>query len=360
MRKIVYMEWVKLKPRAKYEIGGSGVIPVKIDEWPEAREFIDINDFNLYGYRPLVQQIARRYDVDPKQVVTAPGTSMANYLAYAALVRGGDEVLIEKPAYEPLLSVAKLLGARITRFARPFRRGFEIDLDDLASKLTSKTRLIVLTNMHNPSGMLSSNDVLRKIGRLAARVGAHVLVDEVYLDFLFERRPRSAVHLGDNFVVTSSLTKVYGFDGLRCGWTLASPKLAEAMWRLQDFYGVNGAIPAEKISTAVLENIERFEQRTRLGIEANRKLIDRFIAAHAGQLKWVPPDGGPVCFPQLRGPEDGSQLAERLYRDYSTRIIPGKFFEMPKHFRLGFGGDPAILKAGLARLSRALSQPRLS
>lgn len=355
IRKIVYMEWVKLKPRAKYEIGGSGVLPVKIGEWPEARDAVDINDFNLYGYRPLLGEIARRYEAGQNQVVTAPGTSMANYLAYAALVRAGDEVLIEKPAYEPLLSIARLLGARITRFARPFRRGFEIDLDSLASALTRKTRLVVLTNMHNPSGMLSSNDTLREVGRLAARVGAHVLVDEVYLDFLFERRPRSAIHLGGNFIVTSSLTKVYGFDGLRCGWILAPPKLAEAMWRLQDFYGVNGAIPAEKISTAVFENIARFEQRTRGAIEANRKLLDRFMAAHAGRLKWVPPDAGPVCFPQLTGPENGWQFAERLYRDYSTRVIPGNFFEMPKHFRLGFGGDTDMLKAGLARISSALA-----
>jgi aspartate/methionine/tyrosine aminotransferase len=158
--------------------------------------------------------------------------------------------------------------------------------------------------------------------------------------------------------VTSSLTKVYGFDGPRCGWTLASLKLAETIWRLQDFYGVNGAIPAEKISTAIFENIERFEQRTRVGIDANRKLVDRFMTAHAGELKWVPPDAVPVCFPQLRGPEDGWQLGERLYRDCSTRIIPGKFFEMPKHFRPGFGGDRAVLKAGLALLSRVNTPSR--
>jgi aspartate/methionine/tyrosine aminotransferase len=355
MRKIVYMEWVKLKPRAECEIGGSGVAHVKIAEWPEARDAIDINDFNLYGYRPLLQQIARRYDVGQDQVVTVPGCSMANYLACAALLRPGDEVLIEKPAYEPLLSVARLLGAKVKRFARPFHRGFQIDVNELASKLTRKTRLIVLTNMHNPSGVLTSNDILREIGRLARRVGAHVLVDEVYLDFLFERRPPSAVHLGENFVVTSSLTKVYGFDGLRCGWILAAPKLAEAMWRLEDFFGVNGAIPAEKISTAAFENISRFEERTRNAVEANRKLVDEFMASHADRLQWVPPDGGPVGFPRLLGAENGWDFAERLFRDYSTRVIPGKFFEMPRHFRLGFGGDAAMLKTGLARLSSALN-----
>ena len=120
--------------------------------------------------------------------------------------------------------------------------------------------------------------MLREVGRLAAKAGAHVLVDEVYLDFLFARRPRSAVHLAENFVVTSSLTKAYGLDGLRCGWVLAPQKLATVMWRLQDFYGVNGAIPAEKISTAAFENIGRFEERSRKAVESNRRLVDEFEA----------------------------------------------------------------------------------
>src|SRR4051812_1195075 len=135
MRKIVYMEWVKLKTAARYEIGGSGVIPVKIDELPEARETVDVNDFNLYGYRPLLQQIAARYEVTPSQVVTSQGTSMANYLAYASVVGHGDEVLVEKPAYEPLLSIPRLLGATIKRFGRPFNRGFQIDVNEVASKI---------------------------------------------------------------------------------------------------------------------------------------------------------------------------------------------------------------------------------
>ena len=94
MRKIVYMEWVKTRPRARYEIGGSGIIPVRIGELPEARDALEINDFNLYGYRPLIRELADRYEVSPDQVVTAPGTSMANYLAIAAIVGAGDEVLV--------------------------------------------------------------------------------------------------------------------------------------------------------------------------------------------------------------------------------------------------------------------------
>src|ERR1700722_9357638 len=189
MRKIVYMEWVKTRRRARYEIGGSGVIPVKIDELPEARAALKINEFNLYGYRPLIRALADRYEVSPDQVVTAPGTSMANYLAIAAIVGVGDEVLVEHPAYEPLLDLPELLGAKVHRFNRGYDRQFHVDIGSLADQVTPRTKLIILTNPHNPSGILEPPEVLREVGRLAARVGAYVLVDEVYMDFLFQGRP---------------------------------------------------------------------------------------------------------------------------------------------------------------------------
>ena len=349
MRKIVYMEWVKTRPRARYEIGGSGIILVHIGELPEARDALEINDFNLYGYRPLIRALAERYEVSPDQVVTAPGTSMANYLAIAATVGAGDEVLVEHPAYEPLLDIPDLLGARVSRF----ERRFHVDLARLTDQVTPRTKLIILTNPHNPSGILEPPEVLREVGRLAARVGAYVLVDEVYMDFLFQSRPRTAVHLGSNFLMTCSLTKVYGLDGLRCGWVLGPPDVVKAMWRLQDFFGVNGVIPGETTSVVAFKHLERFRKRTQSILAANRPLVDQFMAANQAALDWAPPDMGPVCFPRMRsGPAD--DFCARLRAEYDVGVIPGRFFEMPDHFRIGFGGPTEDLRAGLERLSQAL------
>jgi aspartate/methionine/tyrosine aminotransferase len=349
MRKIVYMEWVKTRPRARYEIGGSGVIPVHIGELPEARDALEINDFNLYGYRPLIRALADRYEVSPDQVITAPGTSMANYLAIAAIVGAGDEVLVEHPAYEPLLDIPELLGAKVGRF----ERRFHIDISSLTDQVTPRTKLIILSNLHNPSGILEPPEVLREVGRLAAQVGAYVLVDEVYMDFLFQSRPRTAVHLGSNFLMTCSLTKVYGLDGLRCGWVLGPPDVVKAMWRLQDFFGVNGVIPGETTSVVAFQHLKRFQKRTQAILAANRPLMDQFMAANQAALDWAPPDAGPVCFPRVRsGPAD--DFCARLRAEYDVGVIPGRFFEMPDHFRIGFGGPTEELRAGLERLSQAL------
>ena len=142
-----------------------------------------------------------------------------------------------------------------------------------------KTKLIVLTNLHNPSSVLASGSALREIGDLARSVGARVLVDEVYLDAVYTGTPKSAYHLGPEFVVTSSLTKVYGLSGLRCGWILAEPDLARAMWRLNDLFAANPAHPAELLSVVALENLDQIRERARKVVEADRVLLREFLAA---------------------------------------------------------------------------------
>jgi aspartate/methionine/tyrosine aminotransferase len=154
--------------------------------------------------------------------------------------------------------------------------------------------------------------------------------------------------------MTCSLTKAYGLDGLRCGWAIANADVAKAMWRLQDFFGVNGTIPAERTSVVALEHIDRFVERTRAIIGRNRPLIEAFMGQHREQLDWVVPDAGPVCFPRLRaGSAEG--LCERLRAQFDVGVIPGHFFGMPEHFRLGFGGPTEELRAGLERLSECLA-----
>jgi hypothetical protein len=215
--------------------------------------------------------------------------------------------------------------------------------------------LIILTNPHNPSGILEPPEVLREVGRVAAQVGAYVLVDEVYMDFLFPSRPRTAVHLGPNFLMTCSLTKVYGLDGLRCGWVLGPPDVVKAMWRLQDFFGVNGVIPGETTSVVAFKHLERFQKRTQSILAVNRPLMDRFMADNQAALDWAPPDAGPVCFPRMRSGSSTDDFCARLLAEYDVGVIPGRFFEMPDHFRIGFGGPTEDLRAGLERLSQALS-----
>src|SRR3546814_10281156 len=112
---------------------------------------------------------------------------MANFLALATLITPGDEVLIEHPVYEPLLAAAGFLGARVKRFVLSPDEGFRLDPDAVAQALTPATRLVIITNLHNPSGAYADEAPLREVGEHAARAGSRALVDEVYLDSAFHR-----------------------------------------------------------------------------------------------------------------------------------------------------------------------------
>ena len=136
------------------------------------------------------------------------------------------------------------------------------------------------------------------MGDIARKNSARVLVDEVYLEALYEQRPRPAVHLGDHFVVTSSLTKAYGLSGLRCGWVLANPELAQRMWHINDLYGVNAALPAELMSVIALDNLERVGARAKKLLAANRPVLDGFLRSR-DDIAVVRPEFGTVAFPKL-------------------------------------------------------------
>ena len=347
-----YMHWAKTESRARFNLATSGVGSFPLAQLP-VQPTLEINGDSTYGYAPLQQAIARQCGVDPDSVVAAAGTSMANHLAIAALIDPGDEVLIEHPAYELLVSTAQFLGADVKRFARAAENGFALDPAAIRRALTSKTRLIVLTNLHNPSSMAAPDSVLREVGDLARSVGAHVLVDEVYLDAVYENTPRSAYHLGPEFIVTNSLTKVYGLSGLRCGWILAQPDLARAMWRLNDLFGSIPAHPAELLSVAAFEHLDFIRQRARLVVEADRALLAEFLARQsrvsAPRTAW-----GTTAFLRLQsGKVD--DLLNLLRQDYETSAVPGRFFEMPDHFRIGMGVDTGMFREGLRRLELALT-----
>src|SRR5205085_11919390 len=171
--------------------------------------------------------------------------------------------------------------------------GFRLDPDVVRKAMSERTRLLVLTNLHNPSGSLACDNDLRAIGSL----GARVLIDEVYLDAASQR---SAVHLGAEFVITNSLTKVYGLSGLRCGWILAEPELAERMWRLNDLFGVNQAHPAERLACTAFDQLDQVLGDTPAMLERNRATFNAFIAAR-DDVECMPARHGITAFPRWSG-----------------------------------------------------------
>ena len=251
-----------------------------------------------------MRALGERFQV-PEDCIVMPGggCSFANHLAMAAMLAPGDEVLVENPTYELLTSTLGYFQARVRTFARNPENDWRLDVDAVAARLTPATRLVVLTNLHNPSSALAEIGTVRAIAAEAAKVGALVLADEVYLELMFrDGAARTAFAPEGAIVVTSSLTKAYGLSGLRCGWILAPPTLAEKMRRLNDLFGVAPPHIAERLAVVALGRLEALRSRANALLDTNRAAYREILGDHPA-LDQVVFDQGTTVFPRLRAGE---------------------------------------------------------
>jgi aspartate/methionine/tyrosine aminotransferase len=341
------MEWVKTSTGAKFNLANSGVKSYPLASLPVDFHALQLTGPGAYGYRPLVEALARKCRVPDNCVATALGTSGANHLAMAVLIEPGDEVLIEHPGYPLLWEAASYHGAEVQFFERRAEDKFTVDVDALRKLVTPKTKLIVLTNLHNPSCALLNEAALREIGSL----GPRVLVDEVYLDLLFDQAPETSLKLGEQFVVTNSLTKVYGLSGVRCGWVLAAPDIVKRIYRLNDLFGVNNPYVTDQISCVALQHLPAIAKWSHELLAKHRKIANDFLTA-TPELESERLGAGTVIFPRVPVPVES--LCQLLRERYETVITPGRFFGAPEHVRIGIGGETSIFTEGLARVGSAL------
>ena len=354
-----YLLWAKTRHPAAIDLAGSNLLHCSMDELPGAREALALWVANDNGYPPLVEAIAAHYRVDAARVVTAAGCAGANFTAIAGLVGPGDDVLVERPTYDPLLGACRLLGATISRVERRFEHGYAFDLDQIRASTSARTKLIVVTNPHNPSGTTLPAESLRAIAEIAAKVGAHVLVDEVYLDASHaagNAAVQSAASLDGPFVCTSSLTKSYGLAGLRCGWVIApDAAVAERLRRARDVVDSISSGPADRLSALAFEQLPALTSRAAALLGKNLSVARAFLAVHP-QLDVASPPTASVTFPRIRGLARAEPFIDRLLTEHGVAVAPGRFFDSPAHFRISLAGRTDVLEAGLAKIGDALGK----
>ncbi|HEX6323855.1 MAG TPA: pyridoxal phosphate-dependent aminotransferase [Vicinamibacterales bacterium] len=352
-----YMAWAKSRTPAKYDLAASNLLACSIDDLPGAREALSLDGANENGYPPLLEAIAARYGVATSRVMTGNGCSGANFLVMAALLSHGDEVVLERPYYDPLAGAARLAGATVRPVDRKFADGYALDIDALEDAMTRRTRLVVLTNPHNPSGALLDDATIAAAAEAAARRRAHLLVDEVYLDIvnLLAEGPRQtpAALLGPNVISTSSLTKSYGLNALRCGWAIASDDVAERIRRARDVVDGIAAVPVERLSVVAFGQMDTLADRARAIVSRNLDAF-RLWMIPVKQLELAAPARATIVFPRVKGVRDTRGFAETLRREHDVDVVPGHFFGAPRHIRISLAGRPDILQDGLSRLSEFL------
>jgi aspartate/methionine/tyrosine aminotransferase len=370
-----YMRWAKFRHQARYDLTGSNLVPCDSRDAPGLLDDLPLTGPGPDGYPPLFEAIAHRYGVDPSGIALATGCSGANFLVCAALLRAGDEVVIEHPVYDPLPAAARIVGAHVVHFERCFEDRWSVDPDRVARAMTRHTRLVIISSPHNPTGVIVPPDVIRALGELVEQHDAWLLVDEVYRDATYGRDSRSSTpahtpapahksgaeqsmssaHAHPRCIVTNSLTKSYGLPGLRCGWAMGGPEVIERIRRTRDAVDAVGSYPAEVASARAFAMIELLAARARAIIEPNLERLSQFMESR-NDLAWVRPDGGTVAFPRFPGSSDAESFVDRLLHDQETAVVPGRFFGAAPHFRIAFGVQPDTLEHGLEAIGRVLGR----
>jgi aspartate/methionine/tyrosine aminotransferase len=351
---VAHMEWAKLEGESRINLSRSGIPGLRLADLGLGLDGIEINGTHPYGHPPLLEAIAARHGAKPGNVIPSIGTSMAIFHVCAALLEPGDAAVVEKPAYEQIRACPRALGARVFRFERTFEEGHRIDPDKLAASIPDGAKLVLMTNLHNPSGVWLSPEEIRSCARIAADKGAWLFIDEVYLEFMPGERARTAFGLEPNIITAASLTKVFGLSGLRCGWILVPDSLMTVFRRAIDHFYVETVFPAEQISARVFPLLDRIKEERRALWESRRRRAAEFLAGEK-RLAWVKPDAGIVGFPRVMGKSDGGDaLAKILHDRFETSVVRGAFFEDPRHFRLSYGVGEGVLDSGLAAVRNAL------
>jgi aspartate/methionine/tyrosine aminotransferase len=347
------MRWAKrhLTGDESMNLGMSGVAPLTPKDLPSEPAPAYWAPEGEHGDPRLREAIAAHVGVTPDRVFSTAGTSLANFLVYLAEARGGH-VAVETPAYEALLRLPEAVGAAASTFRRDESRGWRVDPASLHRAVTPATRLLVVTDLHNPSGRRLADEDLDLLLSEAKRVGAAVLVDEVYLELDLSNR-RTAALRDPCVLVTNSLTKAHGLGGLRIGWIVAEPERIERIARWNDLVCPAHSVPSIQVAKAYFPRAAEFLARNRDGIRARLEQVDAWVRGRR-DVSWAKPDGGLTGFLRLPRGLDADRLADHARTRHGVQVVPGSFFQSREHVRVSYGLAERDLARSLAALGAAI------
>jgi hypothetical protein len=314
---------------------------------------------NAWGHPHLVEGIANNYGISSDRILITTGASLGMVMVCQTFLKKGDHVIVEHPVYEPLLAATDSLGARISLLKRRAEQDYQIDLNELDSLVTPQTKLIILSNLHNPSSVWLEDKLLQEIVTTAKKYNEEikVVIDEVYHDFV-KTQQRPAALLDDSFISINSLSKVYGLGLLRCGWILAAPTTIDKIRRQGILAGNFGSRLTETLASLVFDNLAEYDSHWSAITAQNRTIVQEVLSPLLEQELLVGkiPTTGCIFFPQIAGLSDTRSFTQALANQQQVFVVPGYFFGAPAYIRISFGGKAEELQIGLEKLATAIVQ----
>ena len=291
------------------------------------------------GLPALRDEIASLYaTVARDDVITFAGAEEGVFVAMHALLRPGDHVVVEWPAYQSLHEVARSIGAEVTLVPLD-PADWSLDVDAVAAAMRPNTRLIVVNSPHSPTGSQLHPAQLERLVAIAELHGATLFSDEVYR-FLEHAAPAlpPAVDRSPRALSLGVMSKAFGLPGIRIGWIATRDAgLRQRLASLKDYTTICSAAPSEILALIGLRQRDRVISRALGIIRSNLALVEDFMTRHHDRFDWVRPCAGSVCFPRFAGGDVDRFAAELVEREGVLLLPASQFGYSGDHFRLGYG-----------------------
>jgi aspartate/methionine/tyrosine aminotransferase len=351
-----YIQWaLEHYGKVEYDLATSGVPLVKWEEIAASVPKID----DPAGFQRARESIAQYNQVATSEVVPALGTSGALFLAYAACVSPGDDVLVETPGYEPLTRAAEGAGAIVRTFERRADESFRVVADRVAAAVGPRTRAIAVTNLHNPTGVRIDDATLLDLAHIADARGAYLIVDEVYAPFddlaedgVFRG---SARKLAPNVIAVGSLTKCYGLGMHRIGWLLGPPEIVERAEAASIATVGHLSLPHANLAVSAFGAVGALSRRAKSLVSGKKAIAEKWLAKHP-RAKWSAPANGIFGLVTVDVAADLRPQIEHLAKEKGVLVAAGSFFGVPNGFRLSWATcDAERFEAALTQVSSLIS-----
>ena len=343
----------------------SGIEPLSLKELMSPKEIDELINLPLgYGYTqgtPLLRQrISNLYEgADENNVLVTSGSSEAIFLSAVLTVSKSDRVVMMTPNYLSFNGVAEALGADVDYVPLLKKEKWEWDLDCLDEVVSNKTKVISICNPNNPTGSILNLDLMLKIVEIADRVGAYLLVDEVYIGAeLGTKQTKSFLGMYEKTIVTSGLSKSYAHPGLRIGWIVSEKSIVEEAWAIKDYTTIASSSLSQHIAAKVLEpeTISKLRSRTKVLLNKNLETFSKWVLPFSNHLSFLKPEAGGFAFVEYDMDINSTELVHDLRKNEGVFIVPGDSFGMDRYFRIGLGHESTGFSKGLDLLSKGLTR----
>lgn len=315
---------------------------------------LDLGRGTQSGADEFKEALKNMYNCRSGNIVTTAGGTAANFLVFLSILDKDDEFIVEQPGYQPMWMTPEMLGARKVPWIRHFKNDFRLDVEALEDLITDRTKLIVLTNPHNPTGVVADRErEIKKVAEFAQAKGIYVLVDEIFLDGAFA--PQISAYGLPNVIITSSMTKVYGLGGQRTGWIIASTEIASKCQYAKVHTTGSSSYIGEIMNAHALRKARKHLVQKFFDLSmTNYRVVSEWMAANQDIVEWAVPNSGIMCFPKYKVDMPSIELCHKLLDGHGVMVNPGEYFNLDGHIRLSYACSEEVLTNGLNALGKGL------